>query len=71
MVGYREEHITMYFEHCTSLDELRAEYRILIKINHPDVGGDAETMKVINNEYDFRFDELKRGTPHARTNSTI
>lgn len=54
-----------YFSSCENLDELRAEYRRLIKINHPDVGGDAETMKAINNAYDLRFDELKRGTPHA------
>lgn len=54
-----------YFNKCENLDELRAEYRRLIKLHHPDVGGNAETMKAINNEYDLRFDELKRGTPHA------
>lgn len=54
-----------YFSSCENLDELRAEYRRLIKINHPDVGGDAETMKAINNAYDLRFDDLKRGTSHA------
>lgn len=47
----------MYFEHCTTLDELRAEYRRLIKINHQDVGGDAETMKSINNAYDLRWEK--------------
>lgn len=55
----------MYFEHCTTLDELRAEYRRLIKMHHPDEGGDAETMKAINNAYDSRFDVLKRGTSRA------
>lgn len=44
-----------YFSSCENLDEHRAEYRRLIKINHPDVGGDAETMKAINNAYDLRL----------------
>lgn len=54
-----------YFAHCATLDELRAEYRRLIKLHHPDVGGDPETMKTINNEYDVAFDALKRGTASA------
>lgn len=27
-----------YFNKCENLDELRAEYRRLIKLHHPDVG---------------------------------
>ena len=49
-----------YFTNCHSLDELKAEYRRLIKIHHPDCGGDAETMKAINNEYEIAFEQLKR-----------
>ena len=38
----------MYFTNCKTLDELKAEYRRLAMANHPDRGGDAETMKKIS-----------------------
>ena len=33
-----------YFTNCKTLDELKAEYRRLAMANHPDRGGDMETM---------------------------
>lgn len=48
-----------YFQNCRSLDELKKEYRRLTLINHPDRGGDVETMKQINIEYEQRHEELK------------
>ena len=48
-----------YFSSCRSLDELKAEYRRLTLKHHPDVGGDVETMKEINVEYENRFAALK------------
>lgn len=42
-----------------NLDELKAEYRRLVKIYHPDCGGTDEIMKQINNEHDRLFEELK------------
>lgn len=54
-----------YFEHCKTLDELKKEYRRLAMIHHPDVGGDLETMKAVNNEYAARFEFLK-GQHNAR-----
>lgn len=44
-----------YFTSCTTLDELKKEYRRLAMLNHPDHGGNEETMKAINNEYDAVF----------------
>lgn len=41
-----------YFKNCKSLQELKAEYKMLVKIHHPDKGGDTETMKKINAEYE-------------------
>ena len=41
-----------YFANCSTLDELKAEYKRLAKINHPDAGGDDATMAAINAEYD-------------------
>ena len=42
-----------------NLDELKAEYRRLVKKYHPDCGGTDEIMKEINNEHDRLFEELK------------
>ena len=49
----------MYFKNVTTLEELRKEYKRLVKQYHPDNGGDPETIKAINAEYDQMFDILK------------
>lgn len=49
-----------YFINVTTLDELKKQYRRLAMIHHPDVGGDPETMKAINNEHDVLFESLKK-----------
>lgn len=41
-----------YFNNVKNLQELKAEYKKLVKIHHPDKGGDTETMKQINAEYE-------------------
>ena len=48
-----------YFTECKTLDELKKQYRRLAMIHHPDVGGDVEAMKAINNEYAALFETLK------------
>ena len=48
-----------YFQNCSTLEELKAEYKKLVKKYHPDRGGDNETMKQINNEYEKAFEILK------------
>lgn len=48
-----------YFANCATLDELKKEYRRLSMIHHPDMGGNEETMKAINNEYSQMFELLK------------
>lgn len=48
-----------YFTSCQTLEELKAEYKRLVKKYHPDCGGDTETMKEINNEYEKAFEVLK------------
>lgn len=42
-----------------TLEELKSMYRKLAMKHHPDLGGDTETMKLINNEYDRLFDLVK------------
>ena len=49
-----------YFTNIHTLDELKKEYRRLAMLHHPDVGGDPEVMKAINNEHDALFEQLKK-----------
>ncbi|HAS70594.1 MAG TPA: molecular chaperone DnaJ [Eubacterium sp.] len=44
-----------YFNNVKSYKELKETYRALLKKNHPDNGGDLETMQEINQEYDIAF----------------
>ena len=48
-----------YFENISTLEELRKQYKELLKLHHPDNGGDLETMQEINCEYDRMFKVLK------------
>ena len=47
-----------YFTNCKTLDDLKREYRKLAFAN-PVRGGDLETMKDINNEYEQAQQRLK------------
>lgn len=49
-----------YFKSITTLAELKATYRTLALIHHPDKGGNLEVMKAINNEYETLFEQLKK-----------
>jgi len=42
-----------------TLEELKGLYRKLAMRHHPDRGGDTETMKAVNTEYDILFPLLK------------
>lgn len=44
-----------YFKNVRSYKELKETYRDLLKKNHPDNGGNLETMQEINQEYDIAF----------------
>lgn len=62
-----------YFTNCRTLDELKKEYRRLAMLHHPDRGGDTETMKAINNEYDAVFPAFRLAynkTAETPTNET-
>lgn len=48
-----------YFNNVRTLDELRKQYKELIKIHHPDNGGNVAEMQSINAEYDKLFKVLK------------
>ena len=48
-----------YFNNIHTLEELRKEYKRLVKKYHPDKGGNEETIKTINAEYEKAFEALK------------
>lgn len=49
-----------YFTDIHSLEELRKEYKRLVKANHPDNGGSLEVIKIINVEYGVCFKVLEK-----------
>jgi len=50
----------MGFSKMPSLDELKAVYRKLVKIHHPDMGGNPETAKKIIAAYSTLLDRIQR-----------
>jgi hypothetical protein len=42
---------TYYFDNCHTSSEVKAKYRKLSKLHHPDLGGDSETFIAIANQY--------------------
>ena len=55
-----------YFNNPTTLEELKAQYKKLAFQYHPDVGGDNESMKAVNAEYDELFSVLKNVHRNAK-----
>ena len=41
-----------FFKGFSTVEEIKIEYKRLARIYHPDLGGDLETMKRLNNEYE-------------------
>ena len=55
-----------WFTNVRTVEELRKEYRQLMKKHHPDVGGSTEDAKEINSEYDTLFSVLSRQEAQER-----
>lgn len=62
--------MSKYFKNVKSFEDLKKQFRDLLKENHPDNGGDAEKMKEINVEYDALFPIWKNRT-EKETGATI
>jgi len=41
-----------FFKNCHTVEEIKVEYKRLARLHHPDLGGDLETMKALNNAYE-------------------
>jgi len=50
-----------FFNDCETIDEVKATYKTLAKIHHPDKGGDTATMQAINSEYSFAIAKIAKG----------
>jgi len=48
-----------YFNHITSLSDLKKQYRALTLANHPDRGGNTESMQRINAEFEKLYNVWK------------
>lgn len=59
-----------YFNNVQTLDELRKQYRDLLKKYHPDNGGSEEETKAINVEYERLFKILKDKHTRQQNNSS-
>ena len=51
--------MSKYFENISTLEQLRRQYKDLLKKHHPDNGGNVADMQEINAEYDKLFKALK------------
>lgn len=58
-----------YFKNVNTLEELRKQYKELLKIHHPDNGGNVAQMQEINVEYDKLFKLLKNKHDSTATNN--
>lgn len=50
-----------YFNDCITLNDVKAKYRALAMLHHPDKGGNLQTMQEINSEYKFACVKCAKG----------
>jgi len=58
-----------YFKDCTTIEQVKARYKDLAKIHHPDKGGNTATMQAINAAYSIAIIQIAKG--EHRTESEI
>lgn len=58
-----------WFNNITTIEELKKAFRALVKQNHPDIGGNLEDMKEINNEYEIMFSFIEKHGGQSKNHS--
>lgn len=53
-----------WFHNPTSMDDVKKQYKALIRVYHPDNGGDVDKMKEINVEYNELCNYFEKGGPN-------
>ena len=48
-----------YFSACKTIEDVKQTFKKLVKLLHPDNGGDAEAFKIMMAEYETAFNRLK------------
>jgi len=48
------------FSKCSTLDEVKAEWKRAAMVNHPDRGGSTKRMQRLNNEFDQVKKQVKK-----------
>lgn len=59
-----------YFKNVKNFEDLKGQFKTLLKANHPDNGGDVEAMKEINAEYDALF-KIWKDRHEKQTGETV
>lgn len=59
-----------YFKNVKSFEDLKTQYKALLKANHPDNGGDLEAMKEINVQFDALF-PIWKGRKEVETGEKV
>ena len=62
--------MSKYFKTVKSYEDLKNQYKALLKENHPDNGGELEKMQEINAEYDVMF-AIWKNRKEAETGETV
>lgn len=55
-----------FFNARMTAEQMKVEYRKLVKIHHPDLGGDLETMKRLNNEFSYWYSRAASNEVYER-----
>jgi len=58
-----------WFNGINTIEELKKAFRALVKKNHPDVGGNEQDMKDINNEYEIMFAYIEKHGGQSKNHS--
>ena len=48
-----------YFSNCKTIEDVKQTFKRVVKVLHPDNGGDAEEFKRMMSEYESAFNRLK------------